>query len=222
MEALATLDEALALWHGRAVAEFADLDFARGAAVRLDERRATAEAARLEALLRLGRADEVVAESLRLCSSDPYREVNWERRMQALHATGRTSDAVRAFHDYRVFLANETGLAPSADLAALERALVASPPVREPVAVEPLDGVLPEPATSFLGRDAAIDELIELLTSNRIVTLVGPGGVGKTRLAIEVARAARIRAPTTAWFVELVAPPCRGGRARRGPNTGHW
>ena len=125
--------------------------------------------------------------------------------MQALHATGRTSDAVRAFHDYRVFLAHETGLAPSADLAALERALVASPPVREPVAVEPPDGVLPEPATSFLGRDAAIDELIELLTSNRIVTLVGPGGVGKTRLAIEVARAARIRAPTTAWFVELVA-----------------
>jgi predicted ATPase/class 3 adenylate cyclase len=125
--ALQTLDDALCLWRGAAYAEFRDTDFARGDAVRLEELRAAAEVARLDLLLNLGRADDASAEAARLIEMDPYRESLWERRMRALHATGRTVDAVRAFHDYRARLADETGLEPSAELAALERVLVADP-----------------------------------------------------------------------------------------------
>ena len=197
-EALELLDDALGLWHGAAFAEFADADFARGEAVRLEELRVSAESARLDALLRLGRTDAVLSDSLRLIEADPYRESPWELRMRALHAAGRTRDAVEAYQDYRRRLGEDVGLEPSADLAALERALVAGPP--PPGDALPLDA-LPMPLTSLVGRDEAGGEVAELLSNHRVVTLLGPGGVGKTRLAIDVARSH----PFPAAFVELAA-----------------
>jgi predicted ATPase/DNA-binding SARP family transcriptional activator len=195
-DALDVLDEALGLWRGAAYAEFADADFARGESVRLEERRASAESARLDALLRLGRTDEVLTGSLRLIDGDPYRESAWEQRMRALHASGRTRDAVQAYQQYRTRLRDEVGLEPSAELAALERALVAGPP---PTADAPALAPLPAPLTSLVGRDGARDDVAALLATGRLVTLVGPGGVGKTRLAVEVARTHR--SPVS--FVEL-------------------
>ncbi len=205
VEALDVLDEALGLWCGVvAYAEFADSDFARGDAVRLDELRASAEGMRLDALLRVGRHDEVLTESLRLIERDPYREGPWEQRMRALHAAGRTVDAVRAFHDYRTKLLDDVGLEPSADLAALERALVAAPPVTESTEAASAELALPAALTSFIGRDDAVHDVASLLEAHRLVTLVGPGGAGKTRLAIEVARAHHDRWGVPTWFVELV------------------
>ena len=203
-EALELLDEALGLWRGAAYAEFADDEFARAEAVRLEELRASAAVARLDALLDLGRADDAAADAVRLIEADPYRESVWERRMRALHASGRTVDAVRAFREYRTVLADETGLEPSADLVALERALLASPSLSGPVDGR---GALPSPLTSLVGRDAACDELVELVAAQRVVTLVGPGGVGKTRLAVEVARVHR----RSHWFAGGL---CRAGRRR--------
>jgi len=203
-DALDVLDEALGLWHGAAYAEFVDADFARGEAVRLEERRASAEGVRLDALLRLGRHEEVLSESRRLIETDPYRESVWNQRMRALHAAGRTVDAVRAFHEYRTKLLDDVGLEPSADLVALERALVASPPLTD-TAQAPPDAGLPAPLTSFVGRDNAVAEVVVLLEAQRVLTLVGPGGVGKTRLGVEVARRYRDRGGAPTWFVELVA-----------------
>ena len=126
------LEEALGLWRGPAYAEFADADFARAEAVRLEELRASAAVARLDALLDVGRPDDAAAEAVRLIEADPYRESVWERRMRALHAAGRTVEAVRVFREYRTLLGDETGLEPSADLAALERALLPARHHRSP------------------------------------------------------------------------------------------
>jgi predicted ATPase/DNA-binding SARP family transcriptional activator len=201
-EALEVLEEGLGLWRGPAYAEFADADFARPEAVRLQEVRAAAELARLDALLALGRPDAAAGEALRLVDADPYRESIWERRMRALHAAGRTVEAIRAFHEYRELLAEQTGLEPSPELAALERALVAGPAPSRPAERA---GALPVPLTSLVGRDTARDELVGVLTNQRLVTLVGPAGVGKTRLAIDVAHAHREDSGSPVSFVELAA-----------------
>jgi predicted ATPase/class 3 adenylate cyclase len=203
-ETLDLLDEALGLWRGvTAYAELADSDFARGDAVRLGELRALAEGMRLDALLRLGRHDEVLTDSLRLIERDPYREEPWEQRMRALHAVGRNVDAVRAFHDYRERLLDDVGLEPSADLTALERALVAAPAAAAAPS-SPAELALPSPLTSFIGRDDSVREVEILLEAQWLVTLIGPGGAGKTRLAIEAARAHHDRRGEPTWFVELV------------------
>ena len=223
-EALEVLDEALGLWRGAAYAEFADDEFARAEAVRLEELRASAAVARLDALLDLDRADDAAADAVRLIEADPYREAVWERRMRALHASGRTVDALRAFREYRTVLADGTGLEPSADLVALERALLASPSLSGPVDGR---GALPSPLTSLVGRDAVCEELVELVAAQRLVTLVGPGGVGKTRLAVEVARVHGDRTGSPVAFVELApvgadgvaAAVARGlGLGRGGPH----
>jgi DNA-binding SARP family transcriptional activator/predicted ATPase len=203
-EALVLLDEALGLWRGAAYAEFADEEFAQAEAVRLEELRASTTVARIDTLLELGRADEAAAETVRLIEADPYRESVWERRMRALHAAGRTVDAVRVFRQYRRRLADETGLEPSAELAALEQALVSSPTPSGD------SDALPLPLTSLVGREAACDELVELVAAQRVVTLVGPGGVGKTRLAVEVARACRERRGFPVAYIELVAAAADG------------
>jgi predicted ATPase/DNA-binding SARP family transcriptional activator len=197
--AVSMLGAALALWRGEAYADLADDGFARPEAVRLGELRAAAEIARLDALLEMDRADEAAAEAVRLIDANPYREPVWERRMRALHAAGRTVEAIRVFHQYRELLADETGLDPSPELVALERALVAGPPS---AALEPVAG-LPTPLTELVGRYAARDELVKLVADHRVVTLTGPPGVGKTRLAVEVASAYRERAGVPVAFVEL-------------------
>ena len=203
-DALIVLDQALGLWHGAAYAEFSDADFARGEAVRLEELRASVQGMRLEALLRLERHDEVLTESLRLIDLDPYRESVWEQRMRALHAAGRTVDAVRTFHEYRTRLLEEVGLEPSADLVALERAFVGGPLKADGPTPAP-EITLPTPLTSFVGRDEAVLTLAAASDVDRVLTLVGPGGVGKTRLAVEVARTLHDRHAVPTWFVELAS-----------------
>ncbi len=124
VEALDLLDEALGLWRGAAYAEFAHEEFARAEAVRLGELRAAAAVARLDALIGVGRADDAAADALHLIEAEPFRESVWDRRMRALHASGRTVDALRVFQDYRRLLADQLGLEPSPELVALEHALL--------------------------------------------------------------------------------------------------
>ena len=204
-EAMCVLDEALGLWRGDAYAEFADNEFAGTEAARLAELRAGAELARLDVMLALGRADDAVADAVRLTGQDPYREPVWERRMRALHASGRTVEAIRVYHEYRGMLADETGLVPSSELAALERSLVTVQPSPASEAVNGDGGLLPVPMTTFVGREDAHAELTSLLALEPLITLVGPGGVGKTRLAIEVAATYREQMSSPAWLVDLVA-----------------
>ena len=206
--AVAFLDEALGLWRGPAFAEHADVACIAPEARRLEELRRSACEFRASALLRAGRVDESVAAAEALATAEPLREGAWTQLIEGLAAQGRTADALRAFQRAGDALA-EAGLEPSDTLRERERMVLAgeaAPSVAgrvTPSAPRPDPGAPPTPASSFVGRDDECEHLVALLEKTRIVTLVGPGGVGKTRLAIEAARVAGSRRSHGARLVEL-------------------
>jgi predicted ATPase/DNA-binding SARP family transcriptional activator len=202
-EALPVYEEALGLWHGPPFAELAEAPMYIAEVRRLGELHAEAQQGRLQALFRFGYHDVVVTDSARLVEIDPYREAIWELRMRALHAKGRTVEAIRAYHDYRMLLAEAVGLEPSAELSALERVLAAGPPPERPEAPALAPARLPLPLTTTLGRENACAELVKLLLEERLVTLVGPGGVGKSRLSVVAVHAHRDLTALPSWYVEL-------------------
>ncbi|KAB8196390.1 AAA family ATPase [Nonomuraea phyllanthi] len=201
----ALLTQALELWRGPAFADFADQDFARGAAERLEEQRLAAVEVLAEARLELGEHVMLVGELSDLVDRHPLRERLRALHMRALYRAGRQGDALAAYARLREQLAEELGLDPSPELAALHQAILEqdsalSPPVPS---VTPVRTNLPTPLTSLIGRTEAIEELQWLLRAGRLVTLTGPGGVGKTRLAIETAGRAGPDHPGGVWLVEL-------------------
>ncbi len=190
-QALGLLDEALALWRGPAIGEFADRPFALAAAVRLDELRVVARERRAELLLSAGLVDDAVAALQAVVAEHPEREHVRGLFMQALYRGGRHTDALATFRSWRRHLAEDLGLDPSPALLRIEqdilRHAVAAPETRsQPVNQAPPLPV-PVPVTSFVGRDEDLAAVTGLLGEARLVTLHGPGGVGKTRLALEVA-----------------------------------
>lgn len=206
-EAIALLDEALGLWRGPAFGDRFDVACVRGEARRLEERRAAAREARITALLAAGRTDEAAAAAEALVADEPLREGAWVHLIEALAASQRSADALRAFQRAKAALA-EAGLDPSGGLRAAETAVLTRAPAPPPSATQPLLGepersVPPAMTSSFVGRDADRDRIVDLLDRARLVTLIGPGGVGKTRLALEVARVAAERTSQGARVVEL-------------------
>jgi len=210
--ALAALDAVLARWHGPAYPELDDVDDGRAEAARLAELRVRLTEGRAERRLAAGELDGLVADLTALAAAEPLRERPRALLMAALAASGRQADALRAYDDFRRHLGDELGIEPSPALVAQHAALLAGGPDRAsggaPVGV--LTGVanasptwapparLPEPAASLIGRDALVDELVSTVQDHRVVTLVGPGGVGKTRLLVEIGhrlRAARAERP---------------------------
>ena len=179
--ALALYDEALALWSGPAFGELADLPALRGAALRLEELRLAAAEARAGVLLRAGDAAGAAAAAEQLVTDHPLREGAWTVLVEALSGAGRARDALQAYQRASAALA-EAGLVPSSPLRQAEVAALGTlgPPVPELRR-------LPVPVSSLVGRDGDLAGLDELLTRARVVTLCGPGGVGKTRLALAVA-----------------------------------
>ena len=180
-EARALLHEAQNLWRGEALADVASrLPFAANAALRLNELRLAALEDRLEADLRAGAAPAPLAAELEeLTAAHPYRERLRHLHVQALHADGRHPEALAAYEDYRRFLADELGADPGPRLQDLHLAVLRNE--------TPPAGGLRAPLTSFVGRDRERADVAALLARSRLVTLVGPGGVGKTRLATAVA-----------------------------------
>jgi predicted ATPase/DNA-binding SARP family transcriptional activator len=217
--ATATLDAALGLWRGRAFAEFADDDFARTEALRLEELRRLAIDERVEANLGLGRHTEVVGELEGNVRADPLRERRRAQLMLALYRCGREAEALRTYQELRRYLADELGIEPSKDLARLEEAILLQkaeldwePP--EPASgttTEPLErgagpkGNLPVSLDRFVGRRCDLDAIGGLLGERRLVTLTGPGGSGKTRLALEVARSLGAECADGVWLVDIAA-----------------
>jgi predicted ATPase/DNA-binding SARP family transcriptional activator len=205
------LRAALGLWRGEPLADFQGVPAARAAAVRLEELRLAALEERIEADLALGRQAQVVGELQALVEREPLRERLHAQLMRALYATGRQADALAAYRRARVVLAERAGLDPGPELRRLERAVLGQDPalltpqgpaLPEPIAhgrgmpgrpapsptvTAPAPSNLPAPLTSFLGREEEIARVRALLGAGRLVTLTGPGGVGKTRLAVEVA-----------------------------------
>ncbi|MFI7695759.1 ATP-binding protein [Nonomuraea sp. NPDC049655] len=184
------LREALALWRGPA---FADLDPVHGAP--LEERRLAALEDRIEADLRCGGHQGVIPELGELVQRHPLRERLRGQLMRALRADGRPAEALVLYEETRRLLADELGADPSPELAALHQSLLrgapSTPPAPAPAqrpGTGPAAVPLPGRLTSFVGRDGDLAEVRTLLAAARLVTLLGPGGAGKSRLAVELAR----------------------------------
>ncbi|QFG23476.1 BTAD domain-containing putative transcriptional regulator [Actinomadura sp. WMMB 499] len=191
------LTEALALWRGPAFADFADAPFAVAAAARLEERRLTAREELAEARLALGEHRAIAADLTDLAALHPLRERLQAALMRALYGSGRQHEALQCFDRVRNRLRDELGLDPGPDLAALHQAILRQDPSLDAPARAPLAPLAPArppaPRTELIGRDTEPDAVAAALREARLVTLTGPGGVGKTRLALEVA--ARAAAP---------------------------
>ncbi|MFH8627825.1 ATP-binding protein [Streptomyces vietnamensis] len=179
--AAALLDEALGLWRGPALADLPGRD-TDPLVVRVEQRHARARRDRLAADLALGRADDVLAPLAALAAGQPLDEPLQALRIRALRAAGRPAEALAAYEEVREALADRLGTDPGPELRSLHAELLAED---GPVPAAPPSG-LPARLTSFIGR---ADELGALAAwdGRRLVTLTGPGGVGKTRLALEAA-----------------------------------
>jgi predicted ATPase/DNA-binding SARP family transcriptional activator len=216
--ALHEVETSLSLWRGEALEDVADAAFARGEITRLDELRWGATERRIDLLLRLGRNSEAVAALAELVQRLPLRERFHEQLVLALYRSGRQSEALRAFEDARKTLAEQLGLDPGPELRELEHAVLRhdsclewTPPTSEQSkrrgpAAAPLDtaraaptGRLPVPVTPLIGRDGELIRLTELLQEHRALTLTGPAGAGKTRLAIALAS----RHADHVWYVDF-------------------
>jgi predicted ATPase/DNA-binding SARP family transcriptional activator len=184
------LSDALALWRGPAYADFADEPFARAAAARLSEERLAALEDRAEARLALGEHTELVAELTELLAAHPLRERLRAAHMRALHLSGRPGEALDSYEELRAHLAEELGLDPGPELVALHRAVLARDPSLDVPAPQPAARPrtnLPTPLSELIGRDEDVAGIRARLETDRLVTLTGPGGVGKTRLALDTA-----------------------------------
>ncbi|MFC7309765.1 BTAD domain-containing putative transcriptional regulator [Streptomyces monticola] len=228
--ARALLDDALALWRGPALADLPDraTEAARLTARRLDARRA-----RLTAGLALGEAERILPELAALCDAHPLDEPLQALRLRALRDAGRPAEALAAYEKVRSALAARLGADPGTELRALHAELLnqethgpyrtsadrtpvdrtpvdrapagRAPAGRAPAETASAPGNLRTRLTSFVGREADIEAIREDLTGARLVTLLGPGGAGKTRLSQEAAEtlAGTDRAPDGVWLAEL-------------------
>jgi predicted ATPase/DNA-binding SARP family transcriptional activator len=205
------LADALALWRGPAYVDAGEARYAVAAAARLDELRVAATEDRIEAELALGRATAPAAELEELAREHPLRERLWALRLQALAAAGRPAEALAAYEEFRRRLADELGADPSPELRAAHLAVLRG----EADAPGPRRGNLRAALSSFVGRDEELRQLTKQLAENRLVTLVGPGGAGKTRLASVAAAALADTVGGGAWLVELapVTDPAEVPRA---------
>ena len=200
---------ALALWRGRPLQGLPDSPWVGAEAARLEGLRTDALEEQFEAALALGEHTEVVGRIRRVLAEHPFRERLWEQLMLALYRSGRQAEALEAFGQARRVLAEELGVEPGPGLQRLQAAILAHDPALAsvPAAVAPR-GRLPAPVTSLVGRQQALAEAAELVGGHRLVTLIGPPGVGKSRLALEAARAVEHDFAGGVWFVELA----RAGR----------
>ncbi|WP_243057641.1 BTAD domain-containing putative transcriptional regulator [Nocardioides sp. SR21] len=172
--------EALALWRAPALEEFRAIAGLEAEAVGLDELRVRLADDLLEARLRTGDL-AVAADAAAAVVADPLRERTVLLLVRALATEGRTAEAMDAAREYRARLADETGLDPGAALAELEQQVAAGitgPTVRH---------VVGRPDGPLVGRQQDREAVLRLLGSHAAVTIAGPGGVGKTRLALDVA-----------------------------------
>jgi predicted ATPase/DNA-binding SARP family transcriptional activator len=202
------LREALALWRGSAFAEFGEVASLQGESGRLEELRLAAVEDRIEAELELGLQAELVGELETLVVEQPERMRLRGQLMLALYRCGRHGQALAAFQEARATL-DELGLEPSETLRRLERQILNQDPALD-LAVRPpanARAVLPVPRSSFVGRERELAELISFLRNGgrRLVTLTGPGGSGKTRLAIEAATEAAGKYPDGVFWIPLAS-----------------
>ncbi|MEU1961675.1 BTAD domain-containing putative transcriptional regulator [Nocardia sp. NPDC019304] len=208
-ERVRALCAALALWRGPAFADFRDASFARAAIAQLEEQRSVAVEELAEARLALGEYREVAGELTGFVTAHPLRERLRAAHLRALYGAGRQAEALDGYEDLRRRLADELGIDPSPELVALQRAILAQDlPLAAPaqiVVARRRSSNIPAQRTELIGRDTDLAQLCDAVQDARLVTLTGPGGVGKTRLSLAAAAALTRRFGHGTWLVELAA-----------------
>ncbi|GAA3985954.1 BTAD domain-containing putative transcriptional regulator [Allokutzneria multivorans] len=194
---------ALALWRGPALADFADEPFAQSLVLRLEEERLAAQEDWADARLALGEHGAVIGELSELLARYPLRERLRSLHIRALYRAGRQSEALASYAEVRDQLAEELGLDPGPELTALHQAVL-----EQALDPAPPKGNLPAAVGELIGRDGAVRAVRSRLGESRLVTLTGPGGVGKTRLAVEVAR--RLSFADGVWLLEFAGTKQQG------------
>jgi predicted ATPase/DNA-binding SARP family transcriptional activator len=190
--AVARFRRALALWRGDALADVGPAPFAAAERARLEDMRLLAVEDLTEAELALGNHADVVAQLEALVARHPLRERLRGQLMVALYRAGLQAEALACYREGRRALVDALGIEPRSELRRLERAILSHDASLEPSGrLRAAHARVPAPAGPLVGRSEELRELAELLGDEdvRLVTLVGPGGVGKTRLALEAARA---------------------------------
>ncbi|SDJ38826.1 Predicted ATPase [Frankineae bacterium MT45] len=207
------LREGLQLWRGE---DLAEADSFPHDAHRLRELRAEALSLRIDADLALGRHAEVISELDLLVEQYPLREQFAAQLMTALARSGRPADALVVFERVRTNLADELGIDPSPALTATHLRILRAEETPT-FTSDPTSAASPHaaPATrrtnlrsqvsTFFGRDAELKRIAELLAESRLVSVVGPGGAGKTRLATEAAAGLLDETPDGIWLAELAS-----------------
>ena len=180
-----------------------------------------AVAARVE----LGAGGDVTGQLEALVQLHPLREGLWHTLITALYRNGRQADALAAYGRVRTILADELGLDPGRELQALEASVLqqtpwsAAAPARQPAGSQQPAGNLPRLSSPLIGRTSDLEVLGPQLERNALVTLTGPAGVGKTRLAIELARQAA--ASDGVWLIRLDAADAGTNLAQAVAETMH-
>jgi predicted ATPase/DNA-binding SARP family transcriptional activator len=198
---LSEVDVLLGLASQEPLSEFAFELWAMPTAVRVVEQRYVLREARIRLLLAENQGDVAAIEADGLLRLQPLRESACALLMEALSRQGRTADALRAFETFRKNLADTTGLGPSVGLIDCERSVVRG----ELTGIQrnAPRGFVPRPTNTLIGRDGEVTLISALLQSQRCLTLVGAGGIGKTRLAIEIAQSFETEFSDGVWFVDL-------------------
>lgn len=202
--AVALLDQGLGLWRGPAYAEFADRDFARPEAVRLDELRLVTVEDVAERCLQLGMVDRVVTSLEALVAGHPLRERARGLLMTALYHAGQPSRALEYYREYHELLVNELGLDPAPVLQDLQYRILGHRMTAVPRSVVAPPEWLATP-TAYVGREDDTRALLGAVAAHRLVTVTGPGGVGKTRLVAEALASLSASLSLPATVVELAS-----------------
>ncbi|MEZ5230555.1 MAG: BTAD domain-containing putative transcriptional regulator [Acidimicrobiales bacterium] len=206
-EAITQFERALALWHGESFQSTGDLGPLIGVQTRLDESRADAEERLTETLMFAGRNDDAVVTASSIMRDFELRERRWELLVLALYRAGRQAEALRAYRRAERMLAEEYGLQPGPQLAELELRILeqdatlllderlaqvatADAPLRLTSILDAIKSkpAVPAIASPLVGRDDDLQRVSDLLERHRLLTIVGPAGVGKTRLATQLAQ----------------------------------
>ncbi|HEY0804532.1 MAG TPA: BTAD domain-containing putative transcriptional regulator, partial [Pseudonocardiaceae bacterium] len=202
--AVADLAAALALWDGEPYTDVPAGSDVTASRLRLVELRLSALEDRMDAELTLGRHARIVAELTGLVVEHPLREGLAGLYLTALYRCDRIADAQAYYQELRQRLDTELGLEPGPDIAALARAIDRRDPTLDPPTT------IPVPPSRFIGRRGALEQLAGQLGRSRLLTVTGPGGSGKTRLALELARDTEIDHPDGVYVVELASAQDEG------------